>query len=196
MHGSAAKPPSPAAHPHPQLKLACFNVNGLSPFKFFNLIELLNLQGVDVCVLTETHWTPASPLWFLPQSGWTCLHTDYAPPDADIDDLALVQRGGVCVLTRTSTGIQPTLAATSRTGHLTMATWILSHPSWGKTITLTGLYRSPGHSPPPLVIQQDLIHCSAHMLPPSLSTVHILTGDFNAHTAAELEGPHVHALPS
>jgi hypothetical protein len=159
------------------------------------LPSILENQAVNACIITETKWTYASHRDFLDRSGWKCLHTDYQEmPDASTDT-SKIQRGGVAILLPPDTEISATKVSAWQLKRITAATWLLEHLEWGTLVHVTGIYKSPGRGSSLLEIAEDTEIITEIMTSIPATAPHIVTGDLNAHTAAESDGTRHSQLP-
>jgi exonuclease III len=85
-----------------QIRVACFNVNGLNHRKFVNLTAMMDDHNISACIITETKWTPDSPKWYLDEDTHNMLNTDYSDIQETPNKFHTVQRGGVCIITTVS----------------------------------------------------------------------------------------------
>jgi hypothetical protein len=187
--------PKPSVPPgHANLRIGNWNVAGLRPSKWHPCAKALHDQAVDVCIITETHWNIDSDRSFVNESLWTESHVNYHDPAED-PPLAQSRRGGVALLLPPASQISAALVRKWHDTRVTAATWKLQHHDWTQPVYLSAVYKSPGGGDNDENTAADVQTISAVLTHPTPDGPHIVTGDFNAHTADESEGPHALHLP-
>jgi hypothetical protein len=188
--------PKPAPHlTIPSFRVGLWNVCGLSEHKWTALPHILEDQQVDACVIVETKWSYTTSKAFVHQSDWKLLATDYSPMQPSSKDPRTSQRGGVALILPPDSLITINTIKQWQHTRTTAATWQLQHPDWLQPIYITGIYKSPGKNLTDTLISEDT-QILSHILtsiPPDKT--HLVMGDLNARTGADLEGPHSVQLP-
>jgi hypothetical protein len=159
-----------------------------------NLIyNTLETRGVDLCVLTETHWTFAKNRTEIHDPHWKLLRLDFLDTTGSDRPLHTLQRGGISLLV--NTGITTEIECIRQhDGPLTVGQWRITSPSWlhNLIITASGVYRSPSGKNSAgvktLNLDKQMKVIQDYMTPPPLHknkkhNAHFMAGDFNAKTA-------------
>lgn len=129
------------------------------------------------------------------RSAWTCLSTNYTRLLSGHVDPSTLQRGGVALLIPPDSAVSATIAKTWQETRITAATWKLSRADWTADIYVTGIYKSPGQNMSQLDINSDTATIAEILASIPSSSLHIVAGNFNLHTAAAFEGPHASDFP-
>jgi hypothetical protein len=179
----------------PALRIAHWNACGLTERKWTVLSIVLERQGVDACVITETKWTYCSTRDYLDRSGWSCLRTDYQEMPDSHTDTSKLQRGGVALLLPPNTEVSAHKIRSWQQNCITATTWKLTRPDWKDPVFLTGIYKSPGQNLDAGDIAEDIQTMAEIMTSVAPTFIHVITGDFNTHTADEQDCTRHSLLP-
>jgi hypothetical protein len=151
------------------------------------IYNALEEHCIDVCILTETKWTFVTGDGHVLDKRWRAARVDFDSVEMDRANIPSLQRGGLCLLVRSSLQAEAFLLQ-KREGPLNMAQWRLMSPKWTSNIVLSGVYRSPSDNTTAVVEDQMRI-IEAYMDTPRLDMnrkrdILLMAGDLNAKTGA------------
>ncbi len=154
-----------------------------NPSKTAMIFHALEKRAVDICVLTETHWSFATGDWFLRDEAWLTSRVNFNNKSYSAEPLNKLQRGCVCLLV--NRGLNATITTLRhQDGPLTLAQWRITCSEWDHNLVVTGVYRSPNTTDTaPLDTQFTQIEaymCQPKAHPNQKYDVLLAMGDFNA----------------
>jgi hypothetical protein len=176
-----------------KIRIGQMNLNKIKRAKFDRLLPILDDFDTDVFVGTVTHLDRATASHYLMNNPvWTVFRADFENVEDDPSEGA--KRGGVMVMVRAKLCIESVKVAPIH-GIMSVLSVILNRKDWDRHVRSNGIYRSPSSSPEEASQQfakiKELLTENGG---PGKPTIHIMAGDFNAHTGTASEGSHLHTV--